>query len=199
MFPASFNADCSSFPRLGEVPRFRRSIRSASLSPAVTASTNTVCPLMSPVIAICTATTSTPGAISGTKSPGGTTLTIGTLIMIGVAVRVDSAVAAWPAPMLATSRSASRRAVLRSVVALSPDGVLRGLVISKKAGSVHDEGGRSITKNRRAAEESFAAADTVKLLHYDFLLSDELVDDEGRLPLGELYQHHLSARRGLRC
>src|SRR4051812_22205347 len=112
---------------------------------------------MSPVIAICTATISTPGAISGTKSPGGTMFTIGTLIMIRVAVSVERAVAACPAPMLATSRSASRRAVLMSVVPLSPVGVLRGFVISKETGGVHDERGRAIAKNGRAAEKSFAA------------------------------------------
>src|SRR3954465_8840021 len=194
MFPASLRADCSSLPRLGEVPRFRRSILSASLSPAVTASTNTVCPLMSPDIAIWTATTSTPGAISGTKSPGGTTLTIGTLIMIRVAVRVDSAVAACPAPMFATSRSASRRAVLMSVV-LSTAGVLRGSVISKETGGVNDESGRSIAKNGRTAEESLTSAHAVKLLDDDFLLSNEFVHDQRRLALGQLDEHYLPARR----
>ena len=39
---------------------------------------------MSPLISMCTATTSASGAISGTKSPGGTMLTMGTLIMMRV-------------------------------------------------------------------------------------------------------------------
>src|ERR1700682_3340797 len=119
------------------------------------------------------ATISALAAISGTKSPGGTMLTIGTLIIMRVPVSVESAVAAWPAPMLATSRSASRRAVLRSVVLPSPEGVLRGLVISEETGGVHDEGGRSIAKNGRTAEESFARVHAVELLDDDFLLADE--------------------------
>src|SRR6266700_2306019 len=146
---------------------------------------------MSPLIAICTATISTPGAISGTKSPGGTMFTIGTLIMIRVAVSVDSAVAACPAPMFATSRSASSRAVLIRVVPLSPAGVLRGLVISEKAGSVHDERGRSIAKNGRAAEKGLAAVNAVELLDDDFLLPSEFIHDQRRLALGKLDQHHL--------
>ena len=39
----------------------------------------------------------------------------GTLIMIRLAVSVESAVAAWPAPMLATSRNASSRAVVATL------------------------------------------------------------------------------------
>src|SRR5205814_5008053 len=176
-------------------PRFRLSMRSASLRPAGMASRKTVWPVRSPLIAICTATISTPGSSSGTKSPGGTMFTIGTLIMIRVPVRVESAVAAWPAPMFATSRNASRRAVLRSVVPLSPAGVLRGFVISKKTRGVDDECGRSIAKNGRAAEERFAAVHTVELLDDDFLLANEFVDDECCLSLGQLDQHDLPARR----
>src|SRR5450759_965490 len=95
--------------------------------------------------------------------------------------------------MLATSRSASRRALLRSAVAPSPAGVLRGLVISEEAGGVHDEGGRPIAKNGRAAEKSLAAGHAIELLDYDFLLADELVDDEGCPPLRQLDEHYLSA------
>src|SRR2546423_2008100 len=197
MFPASFSADCSSLPRLGDVPRLRRSIRSASLSPAGMASRKTVCPVMSPNIDICTATISSLAAISGTKSPGGTMFTIGTLIMIRVPVSVDSAVAAWPAPMFATSLSASSRAVLRWLL-LSPAGVLLGFVISEKTRGVHDERGRPIAKNGRAAEKSFAAADAVELFDDDFLLPDEFVHDERRPSLGQLDEHYLSARRA-RC
>src|ERR1700694_5315108 len=107
---------------------------------------------MSPVIAICTATISTFGPISGTKSPGGTMLTIGTLIMIRVPVSVESAVAAWPAPMFATSRSASRRAVLSDVVPVGPDGVSRGVVISEESGGVDDERGGAVAKDGGPAE-----------------------------------------------
>src|SRR3954463_8499626 len=113
--------------------------------------------------------------------------------MIRVAVRVDSAVAACPAPMFATSRSASRRAVLMSVV-LSTAGVLRGSVISKETGGVNDESGRSIAKNGRTAEESLTSAHAVKLLDDDFLLSNEFVHDQRRLAFGQLDQHDLSAR-----
>src|SRR5207248_11474705 len=124
--------------------------------------------------------------------------TIGTLIMMRVPVRVESAVAACPAPMFATSRSASSRAVLMSVVPLSPLGVLRGLVISKETGGVHNERGRAIAKNGRAAEKSFAAAYAVELFDDDFLLPDEFVHDERRPSLGQLDEHYLSAR-GARC
>src|SRR4029077_18586689 len=134
-----------------------------------------------------------PGESSGTKSPGGTMFTIGTLIMMRVPVSVERAVAAWPAPMLATSRSASRRAVLRSVVLPSPAGVLRGLVISEETGGVNDESGRSIAKNGRSAEESLAGIHTVELLDDDFLLTDELVDDERCTPLRELDEYDLAA------
>src|SRR5450759_4752267 len=95
--------------------------------------------------------------------------------------------------MLATSRSASRRALLKSVVALSPDGVLRGLVISEETGGVHDESGRSIAKNGRAAEKSLAGVHAIELLDDDFLLADELVDDERCAPLGQLDEHDLTA------
>lgn len=104
-------------------------------------------------------------------------LTIGTLIMIRVAVSVDNAVAACPAPIFATSRSASSRAVLSSAVLFSPAGVLRGFVISEKAGSVDDECGGTIAKYGRAAEKCFALLHAVELLDDDFLLADELVDD----------------------
>jgi hypothetical protein len=50
---------------------------------------------------------------------------------------------------------------------------LRGVVISEETGGVNDESGRSVAKNGRAAEESFAAIHAVELLDDDFLLSDE--------------------------
>src|SRR6266513_3465731 len=124
--------------------------------------------------------------------------TIGTLIMMRVPVRVESAVAACPAPMFATSRSASSRAVLMSVVPLSPLGVLRGLVISKETGGVHNERGRAIAKNGRAAEKSFAAVHAVELFDDDFLLPDEFIHDERRPSLGELDEHDLARCRTFR-
>src|ERR1700680_4648348 len=98
--------------------------------------------------------------------------------------------------MFATSRSASRRARLRSVVL--PSGVLRGVVISEETGGVNDEGGRSVAKNGRTAEKSFAAIHAVKLLDDDFLLSDELVDDQRSLSLRQLDENDLSAARDFR-
>src|SRR5256885_13951461 len=100
--------------------------------------------------------------------------------------------------MFATSRSASSRAVLRSVVPLSPDGVLRGLVISEETGSVHDERGRAIAKNGRAAEESFAVVHAIELLDHDFLLPNEFIYNQRRFALGQLDEHDLAGCSALR-
>ena len=57
---------------------------------------------------ISTAATGSSGSeICGGTSSRRDTLIVGTLIMIVLLIICDSAVAAWPAPMLATSRSAS--------------------------------------------------------------------------------------------
>src|SRR5437667_5428925 len=95
--------------------------------------------------------------------------------------------------MFATSRSASRRAMLSRVVLLSPAGVLRGLIMSEKTGGVHNERRRSIAKNGRAAEESLAAVHAVELLDDDFLLTNELVDDERCAAFRELDKDYLAA------
>src|SRR6476620_5442656 len=94
--------------------------------------------------------------------------------------------------MFATSRNASRRAVLISVVPACPDGVSRGSVMSKEGGSVDDECGSTVAEDGRAAEEGSAAVRTVELFHDDFLLADELVDDQRRPTLGQLDQHDLA-------
>src|SRR3954469_34608 len=147
---------------------------------------------MCPDIDIWTATISTSAAISGTKSPGGTMFTIGTLIMMRVSVSVERAVAAWPAPMFATSRSASSRAVLSSVVPPSADCASRGIVISEKSRCVDDEGRSTIAKNGGAAEECPASVHTVELFDDDFLLPDELVHDQGSATVGQFDQYHLA-------
>src|SRR3954468_9781017 len=147
---------------------------------------------MCPDIDIWTATISTSAAISGTKSPGGTMFTIGTLIMMRVPVSVESAVAACPAPMFATSRSASRRAVLSSVVPPSADCASRGIVMSEKSRCVDDEGWSAIAKNCGAAEKCPASVHTVELFDDDFLLSDELVHNQGGAPIGQFDQYHLA-------
>src|ERR1700682_4013195 len=139
------------------------------------------------------ATISTSAAISGTKSPGGTMLTIGTLIMMRVPVSVDRAVAAWPAPMFATSRSASSRALLISVVPPSVDCASRRIVISEESGGVDYEGGSTIAKNGGTAKESSAAVHAVELLHDDFLLPDEFIDDERGAAVRKLDQDDLPA------
>src|SRR5438552_9319120 len=95
--------------------------------------------------------------------------------------------------MLATSRSASRRATLSRVVPLSPAGVLRGLIMSEETGGVHDKGRRAIAKNGRAAEKSLAAVHAVKLLDDDFLLPNKFVDDQRCSAFGELDQDYLAA------
>src|SRR6266568_5902190 len=97
--------------------------------------------------------------------------------------------------MLATSRSASRRAMLSRVVLLSPAGVLRGLIMSEETGGVHDERRRSIAKNGRATEEGLAAVHAVELLDDDLLLTNELVYDECCAPFRELDEDYLAASR----
>ena len=77
--------------------------------------------------------------------------TIGTLIMIRVPVSVDSAVAACPAPMFATSRSASSRAPLRSELPLSVR-ASPGIVISEKDGGVYDECRSAVAEDGDSAE-----------------------------------------------
>src|SRR5688500_14063725 len=79
-----------------------------------------------------------------------------------------------------------------------PDGVSRGVVILEECGSVDNERRGAIAKNRRPAEECSAAVDTVELLHDDFLLADELIDDEGRASLRQLDEHYLSTGAGRR-
>ena len=81
--------------------------------------------------------------------------------------------------------------MLSRVVLLSPAGVLRGLIMSEETGGVHDERRRSIAKNGRAAEESLAAVHAVELLDDDFLLTNELVDDERCAPFRELNEYYL--------
>jgi hypothetical protein len=55
-----------------------------------------------------------PSAIPGMSSSSGATFTVGTSIMMRAPVIIDSAVAACPAPMFATSFSASIRSALRA-------------------------------------------------------------------------------------
>src|SRR5215218_4877684 len=97
----------------------------------------------------------------------------GTEIMIVPPVIVDSAVAACPAPMLATSRSASSWMALRDLMS-SIEAPL------EEAADVEDESGRAIAEDRHAAEQRATparrvAAYGVELLDNDLLLARELV------------------------
>ena len=108
MLPASLRADCSISPNSNDVPASRWSISSASRSADERGKTSIVRPVRSPNMCINTAATGSSGSATwGGISSRREILIVGTLIMIVPPIIWDSAVAACPAPMLATSFSAS--------------------------------------------------------------------------------------------
>src|SRR5688500_7602942 len=187
MLPASLIADCSSGPRPFDDPGGRRSISSASRMATRWGKTSSVRPVRSPSMCISTAATGSSGsAIRWTASSSGATLSIGTLIMIVSPVIVDSAVAAWPAPMLAISRSASSSRAVNdrmSSIAAPLD----------ETAYIDDQRRCSVAENRRAAEQRQPVPHAVELLHDDFLLAGQLVHDEARAPVGDLQHDDLPA------
>src|SRR5687768_17320861 len=185
MLPASRIADCSSTPRSFDEPAGRRSISSDSRIAVGFGKTSSVRPVRSPSMCIITAATGSSGPeICGGTSSRRAMFSIGTLIMIVWPVIVDSAVAACPAPMLATSRSAS------SCVAVKDRISSIGAPLEYTA-HVDDEGGRSVAEDRRPAEHRPSFPYTVELLHHDLLLAGQLVDDESRAPFCLLDHDHL--------
>src|SRR5688500_313658 len=187
MLPASRIADCSSTPRSFDEPAGRRSISSERRIAVGFGKTSSVLPVRSPSMCIMTAATGSSGPeICGGTSSRRAMFSIGTLIMIVCPVMVDSAVAACPAPMLATSRSAS------SCVAVKDRISSIGAPLEYTA-HVDDEGGRSVAEDRRPAEHRHAFANAVELLHHDLLLARQLVDDEAGAPLRLLEHDHLLA------
>src|SRR5438093_1325041 len=115
MLPASLRHDCSSASNTAVAPAGRRSSMSHTLRPTASGNNSSVRPVRSPSMCISTAATTSCGcpSRSGTSSRRAM-LICGTLIMIRRLVSCDRAVAACPAPMLATSRKASICSALRS-------------------------------------------------------------------------------------
>ena len=108
MLPASLSADCSISEKSCDVPASRCSISSASRSADVRGNTSIVRPVRSPSICINTAATGSSGSATwGGISSSREMLIVGTLIMIVPPIICERAVAACPAPMFATSFSAS--------------------------------------------------------------------------------------------
>src|SRR5688572_6168985 len=187
MFPASLIADCSRGPSSFDDPAGRCSISSARRTATRCGKTSSVRPVRSPSMCMRTAATGSSGdAMRPTASSSGATLSIGTLIMIVSPVIVDSAVAAWPAPMLAISRSASSSRAVNdrmSSIAAPLD----------ETAYIDDQRRCSVAENRRAAEQRQPVPHAVELLHDDLLLAGQLVHDEARAPVGDLQHNDLPA------
>src|SRR6478735_6831332 len=180
MLPASLMADCSISPNSDELPAGRRSISSARRAAVGLGNTSSVRPVRSPCMCMRTAATGSSGAvICGGTSSSRDTLIVGTLIMIVPPIICDSAVAAWPAPMFATSRRASSCSAFRE--RMSSMGVPL-----KETAHVYDQRRGSVAENRRSAEQREAVLHTVELLDDDLLLPDERIHHERRAPLRHL-------------
>src|SRR6476620_7820836 len=171
MFPASLIADCSISPSSSEL-LVRRSISDARRTAVGFGKTSSVRPVRSPSMCIRTAATGSSGAeICGGTSSSRDTLIVGTLIMIVPPIICDSAVAAWPAPMFATSRRASSCSAFRE--RMSSMGVPL-----KETAHVYDQRRGTVAKDRRSAEQRVAVLHTVELLDDDLLLPDQRIHHE---------------------
>src|SRR3954471_3235711 len=180
MLPASLMADCSISPSSTELPAGRRSISSARRTAVGFGNTSSVRPVRSPSMCMSTAATGSSGAETwGGTSSSRETLIVGTLIMIVPPIICDSAVAAWPAPMFATSRSASSCSAFRE--RMSSIGVPL-----KETAHVYDQRWCPIAEYRGPTKEREAVLHAVELLDDDLLLPDQRVDHERRAPLRHL-------------
>src|SRR5512133_306033 len=179
MFPASLIADCSISPSSSDVPG-RRSISDARRAAVGFGKTSSVRPVRSPSMCIRTAATGSSGAeICGGTSSSLDTLIVGTLIMIVPPIICDSAVAAWPAPMFATSRRASSCSAFRERMSSM------GVPLEKTA-HVNDQRRGAVAQNRRPAEQREAVLHTVELLDDDLLLPDQRIHHQRRASLRHL-------------
>src|SRR5215203_6111435 len=179
MLPASLIADCSISPNSSELPG-RRSMSAARRAAVGFGNTSSVRPVRSPSMCISTAATGSSGAeICGGTSSSRDTLIVGTLIMIVPPIICDSAVAAWPAPMFATSRRASSCSAFRE--RMSSMGVPL-----KKTAHVNDQRRGSVAEDRGPTEQREPVLHAVELLDDDLLLTDQRVHHQSRAPLRHL-------------
>src|SRR6476661_7574355 len=185
MLPASLIADCSISPRSLEEPCGRRSISSARRTAVGLGNTSSVRPVRSPSMCMSTAATGSSGAETcGGTSSRRETLIVGTLIMIVLLIICERAVAACPAPMLATSRSASSWSAFR-VRTSSME------VPLEKTAHVEDQRGSSVAEYGGSAEHAEPVAHPVKLLDDDLLLADQRVHHQRGTTFGHLHHDHL--------
>src|SRR5688572_21880713 len=189
MLPASMIADCSSFPSSVQLPGARRNIISATRMAVSRGKTSSVRPVRSPSMFISTAATGSSGMpMWGGTSSSGVTLMRGTLIMMRCDVICDSAVAACPAPMFATSRRASICIGFR----LNSSFIAFPL---QETGRLEDQRGHAIAKDRRAAETRRGAASTIDRLDHDLLLPAKLIHDEAGPPVRHFQYDDLAPLR----
>src|SRR5688572_869248 len=185
MLPASLIADCSISPSSSEPLPGRRSISSASRLAVGFGNTSSVRPVRSPSMCMRTAATGSSGAeIWGGTSSRRDTLIVGTLIMMVPPIICDSAVAAWPAPMFATSRSASSCSAFRD--RMSSIGVPL-----KKTAHVDDQRWCSVAEDRGATEQGQPVLHAIELLDDDLLLADQRIHHQRGAPLRHLDDDHL--------
>src|SRR4030095_14958565 len=164
MLPASLIADCSNSPSSVDVPAGRRSMSSESLTAVAFGNTSNVRPVRSPIMCISTAATGSSGPeICGGTSSSFAIVIVGTLIMIVLPVICDNAVAAWPAPMLATSRNASTCTGFRLFRSFIPAPL-------KETAHVEDERRHPVTEDRRPTEHRKTVPHRLERLDDDLLL-----------------------------
>src|SRR4051812_927017 len=114
-----------------------------------------------------TAATTASGSVTRSQaSSSGRTNTRGTVIMMVRLVIPDSAVAAWPAPMLATSRMASSCDALRSRTSMP------NLLLKERRG-VQNQSRRTVCENGRTPDERGQSTRSIERLDYDVLLPDQ--------------------------
>src|SRR5215207_8934619 len=180
MFPASLIADCSSSPSSVDEPAGRRSISSESLTAVLLGNTSSVRPVRSPIMCMRTAATGSSGAeICGGTSSSFAIVMVGTLIMIVLPVICDSAVAACPAPMFATSRSASTCTGFRLFRSFIPAPL-------EKTAHVEDERRHPVAEDRRSTEHGKTVLHRIERLDDDLLLARQFVHYHAGAPVGHL-------------
>src|SRR2546422_6481980 len=180
MSPASLSHDCSSASNPAVVPPGRRNSMSPPRRATDSGNKSSVRPVRSPSMCISTAATTSCGfpSRSGTSSRR-TMLICGTLIMIRRFVSCDKAVAAWPAPMFATSRNASICSSLRSRTSSMPPPL-------QEPARIENQRGNSVAHDRRTAEHRQRPLRCVEPLHDDLLLTQHPVHHDAAASLAHL-------------
>ena len=169
MLPASLIADCSSSPSSSRAAR----AGAASAPPARAPSAwgrRAAC--VRSGRRACASARRRPAlrapAICGGTSSSRDTLIVGTLIMIVSPIICDSAVAAWPAPMFATSRRAS------SCIGFRLNECRPCALPLKETAHVEDQRRDSVAEDRGPTEQREPVLHAVELLDDDLLLTDQL-------------------------